>query len=616
MVDGPLGADAAADGSPDGPSDVRPISLPPGTVWTACGKMGENWPNAVVHSFDGEQLLVAYANGGFALFPAHEASFKIRQGDWVDGAPARVALSRDGGWIAFASDGSLVVVRARDRVQSLPVRFGADARVLQFSPTSADRVLVTAEAATGGNLQVWSVADSGSEVTLLRLHQFPGSPVATFGPDGNSLVGLEDGQTLVTTELDGTVRSRHRLDAPLARPVFSSDGTALAGVAADGTLVVHDTDNGSIGWMASTDGGDVERLFFLGGTGSVLALGRTRGVVYAAGKSPLAWKLAHRLLVADPAPDGSALAGVDDEGTLVRLDLPDGYAIPAPKLVSTDPPVVEDFQSLAVSRDGRFIATAEGPLVWDVDSRLMVRNSPKVGSQVEFSPAGDQIAVSGRKGASIFRPSDQTYVMPSDCLYSLVFAPDGARLACATEMMVTVIDRQGSFVIAFPTNAPQAGLRFSSDGAWLASSANEVWSTANWQRRFLALKPDPEALWTSALPFQVDDSVAFSPDGSTFLVSNSRRDLVKAPTKWVTRSQLRDARDGHSVHDFGMALPRRPSFSPDGAWIVAATELVHLPEAGMSLLDATAQVSTFLPDGRIAVASSAATINLYCPHPP
>ena len=81
-------------------------------------------------------------------------------------------------------------------------------------------------------------------------------------------------------------------------------------------------------------------------------------------------------------------------------------------------------------------------------------------------------------------------------------------------------------------------------------------------------------------------------------------------------TRLHDARNGQVLHDFGVLLPRRPNFSPDGRWLVAGPTLLRLDTLASRTLDAAIAVSQFLPDGRIVAATGVGAIAFYCPSSP
>jgi hypothetical protein len=86
---------------------------------------------------------------------------------------------------------------------------------------------------------------------------------------------------------------------------------------------------------------------------------------------------------------------------------------------------------------------------------------------------------------------------------------------------------------------------------------------------------------------------------------------------WRTDSTLVRVSDGAVMRSLGARLTRRPSFSPDGAWIVAGELVVHLATDSCAALSGGPTVSHFLPDGRIVGARvDSRVVRLYCPIAP
>jgi hypothetical protein len=72
------------------------------------------------------------------------------------------------------------------------------------------------------------------------------------------------------------------------------------------------------------------------------------------------------------------------------------------------------------------------------------------------------------------------------------------------------------------------------------------------------------------------------------------------------------------IRDVKGVLPRRPAFSPDGAWIVAGNRLLDtrsgaLRTLPLSPLYKSPALSTFTPNGTIAITREDGVIELFCP---
>jgi hypothetical protein len=113
-----------------------------------------------------------------------------------------------------------------------------------------------------------------------------------------------------------------------------------------------------------------------------------------------------------------------------------------------------------------------------------------------------------------------------------------------------------------------------------------------------------------------DNTVVFTPDGTRMLVSNAQQRWGAGSNEgWQVNTRLLRVEDGSVIRDYGNALDRRPSLSPDGQWVVAGAVVFQLESGAGVTLDRNVVLSTFLPDGRIAAADRANQMTLYCPGP-
>jgi WD40 repeat protein len=278
--------------------------------------------------------------------------------------------------------------------------------------------------------------------------------------------------------------------------------------------------------------------------------------------------------------------------------------------------------SLAMSADGLTLVSMGGvTLVWDVASDFSASRAIYVdyGSpewpKVDISPDGRWIAISG----------------------------DGRRVVSRTGL------RPAGFATSFEAPDPcfPIELRFSPDGEWLAGAgwtgAIDVFRMADLD----ALAPsgfedlDP----ISSIPANCGPGApavinvgtatrsAFTPDGRTLVTETGAR---YATADWqqldgrVTDPALHGLRGGFEVSALGSTLvsdctyysdidshqcpPHAapfPKFSPEGHWIVAGATLSHL-SGDTRVLDASALVGIFAPNGDVIAAGADNSLTRYC----
>jgi Tol biopolymer transport system component len=143
----------------------------------------------------------------------------------------------------------------------------------------------------------------------------------------------------------------------------------------------------------------------------------------------------------------------------------------------------------------------------------------------------------------------------------------------------------------------------------MATSAAALYRTG-------ASPTDWKQVWSSPLPTPSSSDFAygpkdvqFSPDGKQLLVSRCA-DLhgacVTTLLSIATGAVSRQVTELNGPH---------PSFSPDGSWIVAADQLLHLPSGEVRSLGVQADPqspSIFTPGGDIIAGSASGALTLYC----
>ncbi|HXU80679.1 MAG TPA: hypothetical protein VN914_04740 [Polyangia bacterium] len=286
---------------------------------------------------------------------------------------------------------------------------------------------------------------------------------------------------------------------------------------------------------------------------------------------------------------------------------------------------VESLLSLASSPDGHYLAAGSDQVsIWDLRSGTFVRTiGTDGGLKYGFSFDGELVALTG-DARTVARVADgqEVFVVSErgptciDWSSAGTISPDKRTLAlgsCGT-VELHALDGRGVGRLASHVFAP--GVAYSPDGRWLGTSGPELY-TADGDRRLWPAEvvpaPRPADPYYCGVEDLQDNSVAFSPDSSLMLVSNTIIKPTDFRKPWEARTQLVRVADGSLLQDFGTSLPRHPSFSPDGAWIVAGGELVYLRTRTFTPLDTEVEVSAFLPDGRIAAAGKDHAVRLYCP---
>jgi WD40 repeat protein len=279
--------------------------------------------------------------------------------------------------------------------------------------------------------------------------------------------------------------------------------------------------------------------------------------------------------------------------------------------------VMERILGIDVTRDGRYVAAAGATATWIIDLResALVRVLEVPGWKPHFSPDGASLAMGGLRRA-IYRVSDGAAVSidaadAGPCLPSLVFAPDGQTLASGSCGKIELFRPDGTRLGERPSAAPTAGVAWSPDGKRLATTGPELWpadgSTPVWPP-MVSPAPDNGTVKMS------DNVAAFSPDGQVLALSRS---ISSVPyVEWDTTTDLVQASDGMPIDSLGRRLGRRPSFSPDGSWLVGGGYVLHLATRRSQAMTSDRATSRFLPDNRILAYGTDRALRLYCPARP
>ena len=292
--------------------------------------------------------------------------------------------------------------------------------------------------------------------------------------------------------------------------------------------------------------------------------------------------------------------------------------------------------ALAASPDGRWLALLDMPMssmpgrtnpqsvaLWNLPSTVMVLRIEKIdagslAADVDLSPDGSLVAITGDASIMVRTATGERiweHPPPPDAdLYGWVrnfaFTPDGAVLASGRSRQVDLFRASdGVLIKPFAVSTPCLGVAISPDGSLLATSAPSLLRLGDlvslWSRPIFS--PD----WAGIL--LTDHWVTFSPDGALLVAQYARIDTAARGLTFETTTQLFETASGALVRDLGEGLARRPTFSPDGRWIVAGERLFNLQTRQTATLPIPAAASVFLPDGRIFVAESTGATHLLCP---
>lgn len=284
---------------------------------------------------------------------------------------------------------------------------------------------------------------------------------------------------------------------------------------------------------------------------------------------------------------------------------------------STDKNTFRRISALAMNADGGTLVSMGGvTLVWDVapafaDSRATyIDRAGAESPRVEVSPDGRWIAIFGDGRRLVSRDGVQgSFIGPNtssaQCWPAEArFSPDGQWLVGAGFVPGIDVFRVADFDVASPAEvqplhtlavpcgppATQLGIygttsriAFTPDGQRLQTESGAQFSTDDWQ---LVTEGRGEPL-----PHGLNGSFELSPRGIPLL------------------SDCQQVDDGY---DCAPEPGRFPRFSADGRWVLAAGTLRNLTSGEIRVLDATAAVGIFAPNGDVIVASADNSLTRYC----
>ena len=365
---------------------------------------------------DGSKLVVLFPPGGVSGLGGADAQITIR--DAATLKPVGPSIEPDafvGAYIGFQYVSPSFALTADDRSLLTASEDGE----LAWWDLRSPRKTRALEIATG--LHALALSPDGRTAAVgidrgVQLVDVATGTVrtATGGPAGspNWLLFSPDGETVVSTHLDGTVTLWNVETATPAetlrghsnsvqQPVFSSDGNTLYTVSHDGSAIAWD--------MTGRRG-----------------LGRT-------------FTFTHDRTISATGFDGHP-GRFSPDGRLLAVGLKErGVALwDARRLRRVGPPLLEtggEVGALAFSPDGRTLATTSksGALtLWDVRTRARLHDSWR-GSETEFSPDGSMLATTTDRGVKLLHVATGATLgeLRSSSSGDLAFSADGSTIATA-----------------------------------------------------------------------------------------------------------------------------------------------------------------------------------------
>ncbi|MEO5768027.1 MAG: hypothetical protein ABIS92_06715 [Polyangia bacterium] len=638
------GADAAADAAaPDGdeaaPSTaldaVTPSSdaAPPSTVppvdpevsrrwaWSPCGQLSPApIDSAGVFAADGT-MVVRSEDGTIRGYAPNGAR---RPG--LDGTAGFLLVAPDGTTLTGVVTGPTIVLQS---VGSTTARFQFNVpegmgcgHTYGFS-VGGDYFL----AHGGGPSCIWRTADGGFVAML------PGS-AAQAAIRGVSLVTLEarpdELVDIVTRNFGGNETSRVKLETQLDGVLLSPAGDRVASPfpTTSTPLTLWDTDGRTLLAIAQSEGSVFVPIFTAAGDRLLLGNGvfQSADGARTATLPPLN-RLRDGLPFALSADGRRVIARAYGRAALFEVAALGITAVLGPQLSYKQG---LSLSTLAISRDS-VLAVATGGAVFGIRIAPRLEESVTLWSIYagDFAFIGD-ISEDGRWASAagdnraLYSAVDGRRAWPSPpppsalrCFGTqLRISPMGNWAAGAsyggTMDVFSLADAglRASWPVSMFPSACQEAAAFSRDERTLATSTPSLFrfdaTAATWQPVWSQSVNSAPPYFPSSLELP---DVRFSPDETRLLVS---RCDVKPCT-----AILYDTATGALIQKLPELTSPRPSFSPEGSWIVAGPKLLHLPSGDTRPLDpsSSASAAVFAPNGDIVAGSNDGVLTRYCRGP-
>jgi hypothetical protein len=657
-------ADAGLDaGSPDGlvgadagdADDLAGSPSPLSGAWAQCGRLGNGGASSVAMTADFERTATANRFGRTVTLYQRWIKDSTFDVPWPVNHP-HVVIAGQGAAVAVKAapadvESRLGVWRTSDRKQLLDLDHVSGVPALD---AGGDQLVVIVNHVA----QLYQVSDGK------MIRDLGPAIAAAFGP-GQDQIALYDaapGRTGSLRVVTGGIAAPPRALAIGPRAWLSPRGTFIVGLGLDeiaGLSIYRVADGQKL--PATLASNSRTRVAFSNDDGFLLIFGSNQLSMFdlvTGMDRELPGRLQNVGLDIEDAAvvgrlgfegvDGTVLAAGEWGIKTIGIDpTPEGRYWEGD--FATSSPIV----SIAASPDGRWIGTgAYGVLVlWYLPSRTaQVLQAGFVGTGFAFASDSGRIAYADGGSMSeytlsidapVWVPANGGSLAADPNSWQAAYAPD-VNLTAVTHVKgpVVLFRRGGNNIIRIGTTNPQLGVAFTPDGKYLATSEPSLWRVPAPG----AVSPEPpatfdvEKIWSMPEPVlgpkfvnYTENWVALSPDGGQMVVSRFTRwqsipwgALSLDMDNYETSVKIRRTSDGTLIKDFG-SLRRRPVFSPDGRWIVAGDEvhevagdrvvkLARDPDLVAAGIDPhLSAVSTFLPDGRIALGDAYGMIQLYCP---
>ena len=626
---GPRGtADAGSVGSDDGgPPDIVPPVDPAVSrrwSWHLCGQLASAGPDTAA----------VFAPDGTMIVRGQDGTIRV----YDDRGTRRLGPDLSADSVISAPDGTPLIVRAGRTIGLFPI--GATTPQLELAvPAGAgcgqtygfsgagDYFLAHGGDGGPGASCIWRVADGGFVAS------FPDNATQA-AIRGQSLVTLQaraDEQVdLVTRDFAGNETGRLKLETRLewfAR--LSPAGDRVAAPYPDPTLWGSDgrpllvlQPNDVIGPLpVFTPSGD--RVLMGDGVFQTADGARTATL-------PAANRLREARPLALSADGRRTIGSAYGRAALFEVSAPGFTAMLGPPLSGGAGAI----PTLAISRDS-VLAVATGGTVFGVRLAPRLEDSPTLWSIfagdsafiAEISDDGQWASAAGDNRA-LYSALDGRKAWPSPpppadgrCYGTqLRISPKGTWAAgtsyAGTMDVFALADTTRaawSPVSVLPTACREAAA-FSRDEKTLATSNPSLYrldsTTGQWQRVWSQGHATSPGTITQDSSDELLADVRFSPDETLLLASHCS--VGVGPLTCTTT--LYRAATGEVVQTLPALTAPRPSFSPEGSWIVAGSTLLHLPSGDTRPLPASfpAKGAVFTPDGDIVAGTEDGVLARFC----